>query len=458
MTRVCLLAACLSLLSFNVLALAVPDIELFFEASSPDQDSSEAALKQIASNWHNDYAALILDLVRVVQIRPNAKPILTRLLRFLEAQTGQRFGGDLNRWRKWMWSFSYRPHPDYSRFKGILYAAIDPRMRGFFPPDAESLIRLDEVDWGGVQVNGIPPLNYPNRLSVSQAGYLKGSHVVFGISVQGEARAYPKRILAWHEMARDRVGGVELTIVYCTLCGTVIPYESSTGGKLRRFGTSGLLYRSNKLMFDEETMSLWSSLEGKPVVGNLVGSSLKLRRLPVVTTTWGEWKSEHPDTTVLSVDTGHERDYSEDAAYRRYFSTDQLMFPVSETDKRLKNKEEVLAMVLESDSVRHHPVPLAVAARFLEKHRLYQTEIAGQQIAIVTSRKGANRVYFSQGQRFKRLIGAGRLEDADGRIWRVTEDALVLQADSNVLLPRLPAHRAFWFGWYAQYPNTKLIK
>lgn len=86
--------------------------------------------------------------------------------------------------------------------------------------------------------------------------------------------------------------------MYCALCGTVIPYDSRVSGMVRRFGTSGLLYWSNKLMFDEETHSLWSSLDGTPVIGPLVGSGLHLSMLPVVTTTWAEWKQAHPHITV----------------------------------------------------------------------------------------------------------------------------------------------------------------
>ena len=156
-----------------------------------------------------------------------------------------------------------------------------------------SEIRLDEIDWGGVVVNGIPPLEYPQTLPAAAADYLDDDHVVFGIAVNGAARAYPKRILAWHEMALDRLGGLELTIVYCTLCGTVIPYESVVDGQHIRIGTSGFLYRSNKLMFDHDTRSLWNTFEGVPVVGPLVGSGLRLRHRAVVTTTWGEWAA-HP--------------------------------------------------------------------------------------------------------------------------------------------------------------------
>ena len=153
-----------------------------------------------------------------------------------------------------------------------------PASRQFFPRGVQATIRLDEIDWGGVVVNGIPPLEYPETLAAAEADYLDDDHIVFGIAVNGETRAYPKRILAWHEMALDRLGGLELTIVYCTLCGTVIPYESVVDGQHIKIGTSGFLYRSNKLMFDHETRSLWNTFEGVPVVGPLVGSGLRLRQ------------------------------------------------------------------------------------------------------------------------------------------------------------------------------------
>ena len=435
----------------------VPDVELFLQAVHSDKDTSEEALEQIASAWKNNYAVMILDLTRAIQWRRDASPISRRLVRFLEKQTGKQFGGDLVRWWEWVWSLPYDPHPDYALFKGILYSSIDPNMRHFFPSGVSSLIRLDEVDWGGVLVNGIPPLIYPNHFAASEARYLKDSHIVFGLAVKGEARAYPRRILAWHEMARDRIQGVELTIVYCTLCGTVIPYESEVEGELLHFGTSGFLYRSNKLMFDEESMSLWSSLEGKPVIGSRVGSHLQLRSLPVVTTTWGEWKAQHPDTTVLSLETGHQRDYSEGAAYRAYFSTDRLMFPVSKKDRRLKNKQEVLVMLLDSSAKEGAVVPLAISTRFLKKHPLYHGQAAGQGFVVITSAKGANRVY-SGTEQFVRRLGSSRVEDARGRIWKLTEDALVLEEDPRTSLPRLSAQRAFWFGWFAQFPDTLLIK
>jgi hypothetical protein len=116
------------------------------------------------------------------------------------------------------------PHPDDALFEAALYGQIDPRFAEFFPADAPPpLVRLDAVDWGGVGVDGIPPLDHPAHVEASEASWLDDDHVVFGIALGGEARAYPKRILAWHELARDRLGDVELAIDYCTLCGTVIP-------------------------------------------------------------------------------------------------------------------------------------------------------------------------------------------------------------------------------------------
>jgi hypothetical protein len=469
-----------------------PPIELFLQAASRDDSEAQRALDRIATVWRDDYAALIVDLARLFRSEPRgpaageeiALPddesgaasgrvlpsfgataervppgarIRARLTRFLERQTKQRFGGDLWAWREWIWSRRYTPHPEYFAFKGAVYAQLDPRMAEFFRPGGQAIVRLDEVDWGGVGVNGIPPLDHPAVIGAADATYLKDNHVVFGIVVEGAARAYPKRILAWHELARDRLGGVGLTVVYCTLCGTVIPYESEVGGARRTFGTSGLLYRSNKLMFDEESRSLWSTLEGTPVIGALAGSDLRLRAHGVVTTTWGEWRTSHPETTVLSLETGHRRDYAEGAAYRDYFATDRLMFRVSKTDRRLKNKAEVLVLqATGEDGVRR---PLALAADFLKDHPVYLLDIAGRGLVVLTTPKGANRVYDAGVERFARWNGVDTVEDGEGRPWRVTEHALLAVTDhSKRPRPRIPAHRAFWFAWYAQFPETLLIR
>lgn len=473
---------------------AHPVIDDFASATSLDEKVAEAALGRIASQWKDDYAALFIDLARFYRPLRSAGPgtggdegtivpedestsggppsrngsasfptaprdtpgakVRARLIRFLEKQTKQKFGDDLKAWRKWMWKRPYAPHPDYAQFKARLYANIDERMASFFPPGVRAEIRLDEIDWGGVAVNGIPPLDHPKVAPATDDAatkYLGEKNVVFGLVVNGEARAYPKRILAWHEMAQDRVGGVELAVVYCTLCGTVIPYEAQKDEKKFTLGTSGLLYRSNKLMFDLETKSLWSTLEGKPVVGPLVGSGIELKYYPVVTTTWKEWKTAHPETSVLTLETGHKRDYGEGVAYRSYFDTDRLMFEVPASDERLKNKDEVVTFFAEGHGGSR--VPVALSAAFLKKSPAYVFEAGGRNFIAITTEQGANRIY--AGAPRLTATAAGALRDDRGREWRATESSLETEGESY---PRIPARRTFWFAWFAQFPNTILVR
>ena len=192
------------------------------------------------------------------------------------------------------------------------------------------------------------------------------------------------------------------------------------------------------------------------MVGALVGAGLRLTHRSVVTTTWGEWRRMHPETTVLSLDTGHERDYGEGVAYRAYFATDDLMFDVPERDDRLDNKDEVLVMLLED--ARGERRPLAIAAAFLEDNRLHLEEHAGHRLLVVTSPEGANRVYDPGSTRFERLVGDLGVLDAEGGRWRVTEEALVSTSDPARRAPRVAAQRAFWFGWYSQFPATRLVR
>ena len=137
-----------------------PDIGLFLAAGSDDA-AAEGALQDIGARWRDGYAGILWDLAWVVR-PPNQRLFrFFSLIGFLGQQTGQSFGPDLARWREWIWAQPYDPHPDYAYFKGQWYGQIDPRFADFFPQGTTSLIRLDEIDWGGVAVNGIPPLEYP---------------------------------------------------------------------------------------------------------------------------------------------------------------------------------------------------------------------------------------------------------------------------------------------------------
>ena len=205
-------------------------------------------------------------------------------------------------------------------------------------------------------------------------------------------------------------------------------------------------------MYDHATESMWSTLTGTPVVGALVGNGIELKTLYVVTTTWGEWRKRHPGTTVLALETGHERDYSEGAAYREYFSTDRLMFGVPKLDARLANKAEVLAL-------RFAEAPgeqLAIAADFLAANPVYHGRAGKLDFVVLTDASGANRVYESRGVSFASWDGVDSARDRGARNWTVTESAIT--GPAGEVLKRLPAHRAFWFGWYSAYPGTRLVK
>lgn len=419
-------------------------LSLVFEEAA----GRRAALERIAGTWQPGYAVMALEVLRF-----SRDPSVTGfLISTLEEKTGQRFGRNLGRWYEWIWSRPAQDHPRYAEFKSRLYRHIDPKFGSYFAQGRPATIRLDEVRWGGVWQDGIPPLRSPEMIAAAEARYLDDDNIVFGLEVNGDVRAYPKRILAWHELFTDTIGGVPVAGVYCTLCGTVILYETELDGVRYELGTSGFLYRSNKLMYDRATQSLWNTIWGRPVIGPLAKKPIQLERRSVVTTTWGEWRRRHPKTRVLSLDTGHRRDYSEGAAYREYFATDELMFNVPKLDHRLENKDEVLTLVPDEEAAR----PLAISADFLAENRVYHDRIGDVAFVVLTDRSGANRVYRTDGVRFESWDLDRQVEDDQGTTWTLDENRLV--ASDGRDLERLPAQRAFWFGWYAAYPNTRLVK
>lgn len=418
-------------------------------ASTSDRSVQDYNLNLISKNWNSSFEIMTLEIMYFAY----NTDIGAKLRVLLEKRTGHNFGYDFNAWYQYIWSKPQNIHPDYSYFKSQLHRSIDPKFALYFQGrQSTSQIRLDEIRWGGVIQDGIPPLRDPIMVEASQATYLEEDHIVFGIEVNGDARAYPKRILAWHEMFTDTVGDLSVTGVYCTLCGTVILYKNQYKNKEYRLGTSGFLYRSNKLMYDQGTQSLWSTLEGKPVLGPLVNKGIQLDYLSVVTTTWGEWKQLHPETTVLSLDTGHQRDYNEGAAYRDYFSNDDLMFNVPAIDEKLKNKQSILAVRL----AQHPYDPIAISTKFLNKKRIYPLKVKDQKLTVLTDAAGGNRIYNTQEVYLKKYKNRTQVLDDKGSLWTLYED--YLENKEGMRLQRVPAFNAFWFGWKAAYPDTKLIK
>lgn len=426
------------------------EVQYFLDlVRSSDSKVKDKAFEYIDKNWKPAYEIMAIE---IMYFGYNST-VGGRMARLLQEKTTLSSGLDFNAWYSYLWNKEQKLHKDYAYFKSQLHKEIDPKFEHYFQGRQKtSLIRLDEIRWGGVFQDGIPPLRDPEMIAIDQANYLKDDHIIFGIEINGEARAYPKRILAWHEMFTDTIQGIPVAGVYCTLCGTVILYKTTVNGTTHEIGTSGFLYRSNKLMYDKATQSLWSTLEGKPVVGPLVGKGIQMEYLSVVTTTWGEWKRIHPETTVLSLNTGHSRDYGEGVAYHSYFSNDDLMFNVQRVDKRLANKESILAIKL-SESPEE---TLAISTRFLKKNKVFHTQVGDRNLIVLTDKSGANRAYDAGNIKFNKLKSGHQVVDSDGNLWQIKESQLV--GATGKVLDRIHTFNAFWFGWQAAYPDTKLIK
>lgn len=420
--------------------------QLFFVRS---QSRLDAILGELEQDWSDGYYAPLIELSAYIN-NPRARELI---FEFLQERSGERFGTDFQAWFQWLWNRDEAITADYADFKGLIYQRVDPRFETYFAGRTDSArIRLDEIRWGGVVQDGIPPLRQPEMLAAQDADYLDDSNVVFGLEINGDARAYPQRILAWHEMFVDTIGGVEIAGVYCTLCGTVIPYRTVVDGVDHQLGTSGFLYRSNKLMYDQATQTLWSTMRGEPVLGPLVDQGIVMEREAIVTTTWGAWRARHPDTLVLSLDTGHNRNYGEGIAYSQYFADDDLMFNTPFNDEQLLNKQEVLGL-------RFPGAPqdqLAVDTALLAESPIYTDQVGFQDVLVLTDASGANRVYDPQGVTFESYDRDQSLVDSDGVAWTLSEDAL--SAQDGRTLARLPAHRSFWFGWFAAFPETRLVQ
>ncbi len=405
-------------------------------------------LAEVDKIWQSEFIPILVEFLRL----NTDKVFLKRVERLLTQKTGQAFGQDPLSWLQWLWKKESLYGVYYGEFKANYYQHIDPKFKKYFLNQAKtSKIRLDEIVWGGVKQDGIPPLRQPKLLTANEADYLDNNDLIFGAYINGVAKAYPKRILAWHEFFVDDFKDTKVAGVYCTLCGTVIAYDMVYEDNFHDLGTSGFLYRSNKLMYDKATQSLWNTIEGSPILGPLADKNIVLQTYPLVTTTWGEWKKQHPTTLVLSLDTGHNRNYDEGAAYANYFATDDLMFPVPRMNNQLANKAEVL--IIRAPNYRKDP--LAISIDYLRKKKWYKGKIADTNFVVLADKTGAARAFETNEINFVG-IKKGKLKDDTGKLWTLNKDKL--QSTDNESLNQLSAHNIFWFAWFNTYPNTRLVK
>jgi hypothetical protein len=295
-----------------------------------------------------------------------------------------------------------------------------PSMNGFDLRGAS--IPIAEIHHGGPEKDGIPAIDRPDFLSSGFASFLKMSDPVLGLVVDGAARAYPIRILNWHEVVNDRFGQQPVVVTYCPLCGTSVAFDARVGGRELDFGVSGLLYNSDVLLYDRQTESLWSQLLGQAISGPLQGQ--RLTTLPLIHTTWGDWKRQNPQTRVLSTRTGQARPYQRNP-YDGYETSEALYFPVAFRSAGFHPKERVLGI---SIGGQHKAFPFVELEKAMRRSSPsgaafeFQDSLAGQSLRI----------------RFDPAVGRATAHDAQGA--------------------QLPAVVGFWFAWYAFHPDTAIYR
>ena len=440
-------------------------------STSPVEGPARLALQRILAAGDQRFVAVLMEMLFARS--PTVGPDRLEYADALDQLTGEMIGFDYDGWLNWYGASDLVPPPGYVSWKGALLANIDERFQEFLRDEYPSAIRVEEIVWGGVRVDGIPPLDRPATIAPEDATWLEAGEAVFGVVINGEARAYPLRIMDWHEMTNDIVGGVPLSLAYCTLCGAGIAYDGrAPNGETYTFGTSGFLYRSNKLMYDRVTQTLWNQFTGKPVLGSLVGATdsegapLQLNLFPLVLTSWEDWVAQHPGTTVIDINTGYARPYKPGMPYGDYFSESTTMFPVWIRSGELNTKSFVYGLRIGgdrkayqlsaiarervvNDAVGDRPVVL-VAAR-----GRIQTEGFHDRIGPIAYASGGEVRAFERGeQSFTPGDGPDVLLDATGNEWRVTEEALLGPGAER--LERINGHLAYWFGWYAFYPDTEV--
>ena len=308
------------------------------------------------------------------------------------------------------------------------------------------LVPLDKIKGGGPPKDGIPSIDDPLFAPVSESQFMSDSDTVIGLEINGDARAYPLFILVWHEIVNDTVGDVPVSVTYCPLCYTNQVFERVIDGKEVEFGTSGKLYNSNLLMYDRLTESYWSQALGLAVKGELTGTQLNL--IPFDVITWKDWKELHPDTVVLTTDTGYLRSYATDP-YGNYYTEPRIMFPIEYKDDRIHPKEIIIGIEINNvykayrqndielktiinDSVNHNP--LLLVSLFSENSRVFERTVNDDILDFqFTENKIVDLQTYSE--------------------WNY--DGIAISGPYlGTELERIPTSPGFWFEWFAFHPDT----
>lgn len=385
------------------------------------QSSATAAdlVEAIAASGDERWTPWLIDLLRLQVSSQVSNRISDVLAEITGVPSGERIP-NLIAYGSWVATRGIDGGDGYRDFKVALYARIDSQF-GPLLASVQDQAELASIQWGGVPVGGIPELNDPDRAPAASADWMVDDEVVLGIVSNGQAVAYPLRILARHELANDTVGGDQLALVYCTLCKSAIVFERDVAGRTVNFLTSGLLSNSNKIMVDTETNTLWSHLRGVGIGGEL--TDVELTRRSVNHMRWADWRAEYPDTEVLALPApiffdDPERppiayDYTPGEAYASYYDNPDVWFPVIDTPDDFALKAEVVGIEANGDS-------LAISVAEINDGRAaFSVEVGGETFSLEPTGVGV------------------RVFAADGS--------------------RVIAEQSFWFAWFANHPTTRTL-
>jgi len=308
------------------------------------------------------------------------------------------------------------------------------------------IVPLEKIKSGGPPKDGIPSIDTPEFTEASQEYHVSDSDTVLGLEINGDVRAYPLSILVWHEIVNDNVGGVPVAVTYCPLCFTNQVFERMIDGQEVEFGTSGKLYNSNLVMYDRLTNSYWSQALGKAIVGELTG--YELSTIPFDVIRWGDWKSLHPDSVVLTTNTGHIRAYGVDP-YGNYYTETRILFPVENTDDRMHPKEIILGF-------NDGDVYKAYKQQDVESAVIINDQINNNPIFLVS-------LYPENARAFERTVDGKVLEfffkdesiiDKETNSEWNYDGVAISGALVGTELNRIPFNPGFWFEWIAFHPDT----
>ncbi len=317
--------------------------------------------------------------------------------------------------------------------------------------EEKHIIPLEQIVSGGPPPDGIPSIDSPKFISANDGDkFLADSDKVVGININGDIRAYPLQILVWHEIVNDNVGGIPVAITYCPLCFTNKVFGRTVNNTILEFGTSGKLYNSNLVMSDRLSKSLWSQALGEGIVGKYAG--IKLQRLPFDVAYWKDWKDLYPQSKVLSKDTGSARPYGVDP-YGDYYTSPDILFPISNRDNRLGLKEVVIG--LEDERLYK-----AYKLQDIEKLKVINDQFNNNSVALFSLHPIMARVFDSSvnGQTliFQYSPTNNKFTDKQtGSQWDFEGKSVEGPLKGKHLM-RLPFDEGYWFEWVAFHPTTKL--